>query len=163
MKFIQMLDKKIVCLLVIMSVSYVCHAQYKGQYRIQSGNEYNFNAGLFGINFTGEAFPLEHVSVAPSFTFLLPATGKASNLHIDFRYYFTEEKVEFYSLLGYGLFRRRFEFTPEPTVTNINTINIGGGVIYKFYDELGVNIDLKFQPQNQGEFILKVGISYFIN
>lgn len=156
--------KKIILLVIFFwSFGLEVFGQYKGQYRLQSGNELNIQAGLFGINFTGEAFPLEHISFTPSVTFLLPATGKATNVHLDFRYYFTEEKLEFYSLLGYGLFRRRFEFSLEPAVTNINSVNLGAGMIYKFLDELGINGEVKFQPQNNGEVIVRVGLSYFIN
>lgn len=137
--------------------------QYKGQYRVQSGNELNIQSGLFGINFSGEAFPFEYVAFVPSLTFLLPATGKATNLHLDARYYFTEDKFEFYTLLGYGLFRRRFEFSLEPAVRNVNSVNLGAGMLYKFTDELGINGEAKFQPQNDGEVIVRIGISYFIN
>lgn len=138
-------------------------AQYKGQYRAQYGNDYMFKAGLFGMNFSGEYFPFEKISFAPNISILFPETGKASNLHLDTRYYFTEEKVEFYGLLGYANFRRRYEFNPDITYQNTGTLNIGGGILYKVIDELGFNVEFKLQPQNDNDFMVKVGLSYFIN
>jgi hypothetical protein len=155
--------KKIFLLLLLSMIGTELLAQYKGQYRAQYGNDYMFGAGLFGMNFSGEYFPFEKISFAPNVSILFPATGKASNLHLDTRYYFTEEKVEFYGLLGYANYRRRYEFNPEITYQNTGTLNIGGGILYKLIDELGVNAEVKLQPQNRNEFIIKVGLSYFIN
>jgi hypothetical protein len=138
-------------------------AQYKGQYRAQYGNDMALRSGLFGMNFSAEYFPFEKISFNPNISVLFPATGKASNLHLDTRYYFTEEEVEFYGLLGYANYRRRFEFNPENAYQNTATLNIGGGILYKLIDELGVNAEIKLQPQNGNEVILKVGLSYFIN
>jgi hypothetical protein len=155
--------KKIFLLLVLSMIGNELLAQYKGQYRAQYGNDFMFQSGLFGMNFSGEYFPFEKISFAPNVSVLFPATGKASNLHLDTRYYFTEEKVELYGLLGYGNFRRRYEFNPEITYQNTGTLNIGGGILYKLIDELGLNAEVKLQPQNRNEFIIKIGLSYFIN
>jgi len=155
--------KKLFLILVLSMIGNELLAQYKGQYRLQYGNDFMFKSGLFGMNFTGEYFPLEKVSFAPNVSILFPATGKATNIHLDSRYYFTEEKIELYGLLGYGLFRRSYEFNPEVTYQNTGTLNIGGGVLYKVIDELGINAELKLQPQHRNDFIIKVGLSYFIN
>lgn len=138
-------------------------AQYKGQARLQYGNDLSIPSGFFGFNISGEYFPVDRISVAPSISALVPATGKASNLHLDARYYFTEEKIQLYALLGVANFRRTPEFQPEVGPTNTGTLNIGGGVVYRFLEELGINVEIKYQPQNSHEVVCKVGIAYFVN
>lgn len=155
--------KKIALLVAFILFGNIAVAQYQGQFRLQYGNDFGFTSGLFGLNISGEYFPLDKLSFAPNLSVLFPESGKASNLHLDARYYFSEEKLEFYGLLGYANYRRRYEFNPEITYKNTGTINIGTGVIYKFLEELGLNAEFKFQPQNRNEFIFKLGISYFIN
>lgn len=155
--------KRLVLLFVFILVGNLAFGQYQGQFRLQYGNDIGLSTGLFGMNIGGEFFPYDNISFAPNLSVLLPETGKASNLHLDARYYFSEDKLEFYGLVGYANYRRRFEFNPEITYQNTGTVNIGAGVLFKFLEELGLNAEIKLQPQNKNEFIIKLGISYFIN
>ncbi|EON74737.1 hypothetical protein ADIS_4848 [Lunatimonas lonarensis] len=155
--------KRLLILVLFFSWSSATMAQYKGQFRAQYGNDIGFERVLFGMNFSAEYFFVDKISFSPNVSILFPATGKASNLHLDARYYFTEEKAQWYGLLGFGNFRRRYEFNPEVAFRNWQTLNVGGGLLYKLIDELGVNGELKFQPQNNGELIVKIGLTYFIN
>ncbi|MFC4873253.1 hypothetical protein [Negadavirga shengliensis] len=155
--------KNIILFLCFLVLSFSTVAQYQGQYRLQYGHDFGLGSGLTGVNFVGEYFPIDNISFAPSFSILLPASGKASQLHIDGRYYFQEEAVQLYGLIGYANFRRRLEFDFDDPLYHRGSLNIGGGILYKLMDELGLNGELKFQPQNNGEFIIKIGMSYFIN
>ncbi|WP_158856920.1 hypothetical protein [Lunatibacter salilacus] len=155
--------KKLILFFALILIGNLALAQYQGQFRLQYGNDMGFSSGLFGMNIGGEYFPVDQISFAPNLSVLFPETGKASNLHLDARYYFTDDKLELYALLGYANFRRRYEFNPEKTYENTGTMNIGAGVLYKFIEELGLNAEIKLQPQNYNEFIIKLGISYFIN
>lgn len=155
--------KRLVLLFALVLVGNIAAAQYQGQVRLNYGNDIGFSSRLFGMNIGGEYFPIDKISFAPSISVLFPESGKASNLHLDARYYFSEEKVEWYGLLGYANYRRRYEFNPGITYQNTGTMNIGAGGFYKFLDELGLNGEIKLQPQNKKEFIIKLGITYFIN
>ncbi|WP_194774488.1 hypothetical protein [Pararhodonellum marinum] len=156
---------KLVSILFMMFLGFnAAQAQYQGQFRLQYAAEFTtVNNVLFGNNLTGEYFPLDKISFSPNFSIYTPATGKASMLHLDAKYYFTEENIQWYGLVGYGYFRRRFEFNPENPLLRVSSVNVGTGVIIRLIDELGLNPEFKFQPQNNGEFLIKIGLLYFIN
>jgi len=155
--------KRVLLLIGLICFGNSAFAQYKGQVRLQYGNDLSFSSGFFGFNLGGEYFPQDKISFAPNISVLVPATGMASNLHLDARYYLTEEKAGLYGLLGFAVFRRTHEFLPEMSPTTIGTMNIGAGILYTFMEELGLNEEIKYQPQNSREFVAKVGIAYFIN
>ncbi|HSI78850.1 MAG TPA: hypothetical protein VK957_23350, partial [Lunatimonas sp.] len=100
--------KKLILFFALLLIGNLALAQYQGQFRLQYGNDMGFSSGLFGMNIGGEYFPVDKISFAPNLSVLLPETGKASNLHLDARYYFTDERFELYALLGYANFRRRY-------------------------------------------------------
>lgn len=148
-------------LLVFAGISSLASAQYQGQQRMSYANEYAPNSGFLGMNFTGEYFPVDNISIVPSFTIFLPKTGKASGVDLNLRYYFTEDKIQFYGLAGYGYYTRKFEFDPNERL-NFNSINMGVGGIIKLIDELGINPEIRYQT-NRNDFLLKIGVVYFIN
>ena len=106
---------------------------------------------------------MDRISIAPSFSVLLPATGKASQIDLSGRYYFSEDKFQIYGLLGYGFYRRKLEFDLEDPLRTSSGIHFGGGALLKFLEVFGLNGEIKIQPQHGGEFMVKIGISYFIN
>ncbi|WP_157972081.1 porin family protein [Pleomorphovibrio marinus] len=144
-------------------LSHNAFGQYQEQIRLHYSNEYGLGNNLFGFNLVGEYFLIDNLSFAPSATILFPATGKASAFNFNARYYFTEEDIQLYGLAGYGIFRRRYEHNPELNFDNRGSINLGAGVLYKIYDEIGLNFEIKVQPQNNGEVWLKLGMLYYIN
>lgn len=154
--------KKIILVVLILSLSHVGFAQYKGQFRAQYSGEFALKKGLFGNNFTAEYFPLEMLSFAPSFTIFTPPSGKASGIDLNFRYYLKEGNVEYYGLVGYAHFRRREELHPMDLDT-FDSVNIGFGGLFKLVEELGLNPEIRYQPQNENEFLIKLGFVYFIN
>lgn len=137
-------------------------AQYKGQWRGIHAYEITSVNGFFGMNFTGEYFPLNYFSLAPSITFFIPATGNARGYDLNARYYFTEKEKQWYALLGYGYYKRVYEFNTEGSVT-YNSINLGAGGMIKLRDEIGINPEIRYQPIGRNEVIFKLGIVYFIN
>ncbi|ERM81852.1 hypothetical protein P872_08940 [Rhodonellum psychrophilum GCM71 = DSM 17998] len=153
--------KVVLFFLVFTGFTNLASAQYKGQQRIYYANEYAINAGFFGMNFTGEYFAFDNVSIVPSYSIFLPKKGKASGVDVNIRYYFTEEKLQFYGLAGYGYYTRKFEAIPNERL-NFNSINIGAGGIIKLSDELGINPEIRYQT-DRNDFLLKLGVVYFIN
>lgn len=140
-----------------------CCAQFQGQYRAQYGHEFATSSVPFGVNFVGEYFPVNKFSFAPSFTIYLPATGKASQIDFSGRFYFTEEKLQAYGLMGYGFHRRRLEFDFENPLRTSSGVHFGGGALLRFWEVLGLNGEFKIQPTLQSTLVFKVGITYFIN
>lgn len=148
----------IVAFLIICTTSY---GQYKEQVRVMHGYEMGVDKGFFGMNFTGEYFPLNYFSIAPSFTFFLPATGNARGFDLNARYYFTEKERQWYSLLGYGYYTRVFEFNPIGR-ESFNALNIGGGGMIKLSDEIGINPEIRYQA-GRNDLLFKVSMIYFVN
>ncbi|MFD2033516.1 hypothetical protein ACFSKL_01880 [Belliella marina] len=144
--------------LVIQSAS----AQYKNQYRAIHAYEMAYDKPFFGLNFTGEYFPLNYFSVVPSFTFFVPATGNARGFDINARYYLTEKEKQWYVTAGYGFYRRVFEFNPQGRF-DYNSMNLGAGGMIKISDELGINPEVRFQAFGRNSTVFKLGIVYFIN
>jgi opacity protein-like surface antigen len=160
----NLMTKKITFVtLVFLMFSVRAFGQYQNQIRIQYANEYGLGNNLFGYNLIGEYFPIDNVSFAPDASILFPATGKASAFNFNGRYYFTEDQVQLYGMAGYGIFRRSYEHNPELNFDNRGSFNLGGGVLYKIYDEIGLNFEFKVQPQNNGEVWFKLGMLYYIN
>lgn len=155
--------KRIVFIFILMCQWGICHAQIKGQYRFQYGHDLAINKSLFGVNFVGEYFPLDKISFAPSFSVFLPATGRASQIDLSGRYYFSEDKLQTYGLLGYGFYRRRLEFDLQDPLRTSSAVHFGGGALLKFLEVFGLNGEIKLQPQHGGEVVVKIGVNYFIN
>lgn len=154
--------KKIIIVLVLIFAANLAQAQYKGQFRGIHAYEMSSGKGFFGMNFTGEYFPLNYFSIAPSVTFFLPATGNARGFDLNARYYLTEKEKQLYALFGYGHYTRKYEFNPKET-ERFNSINLGLGGMLKIRDELGINPEIRYQPIGRNELIFKLGIVYFIN
>ena len=153
--------KVVLFFLVFTGFTSLASAQYQGQQRIYYANEYAVNSGFLGMNLTGEYFPIDNISIVPSYTIFLPKAGKASGVDLNVRYYFTEEKIQFYGLAGYGYYTRKFEFSPFERL-NFNSINIGAGGILKLSEELGINPEIRYQT-GRNDFLLRIGVVYFIN
>jgi hypothetical protein len=154
--------RKIIVVVLILIFSHSAKAQYKGQWRAIHAYEMTSGKGFFGMNFTGEYFPLNYFSIAPSMTFFLPATGNARGFDLNARYYLTEKQRQWYALLGYGHYTRIFEFNPKGSL-RFNSINLGAGGMIKLSDEIGLNPEIRYQPIGRNEFIFKLGVVYFIN
>lgn len=139
-------------------------AQYQGEVRIQMDTEYGFATNLYGFGLVGEYFIIDRLSVVPSAIIFLPQTGKASSLNLDARYYLTEGISQFYGVLGLNSSRRRLEFAAPGEDLIIRTgINIGAGYIYRLSEEFAIESQFKYQPHYDNNFVIGLGIIYFIN
>ncbi|SHN09603.1 hypothetical protein SAMN04488057_106199 [Cyclobacterium lianum] len=155
--------KKICFIFLFLCLWNIGQAQIEGQYRFQYGHDFSTGTDYLGVNFVGEYFPVDNVSFAPSFSVYLPKTGKASQIDLTGRYYFTEDDLQAYGLLGYGFYRRRSEFDRQDPLRGASGVHFGGGALYRFLEVLGLNGEVKVQPQYGGRFNVKLGVSYFIN
>lgn len=154
--------KKFIILILFFLIAYDGFGQYKGQVRGLHGYEMGTRDGFFGIGLTGEYFPVNYFSVAPAFTYFLPATGHARAFDLNVRYYHTEKEKQWYGLIGYGHFSRIYEFN-ELQKQRFNSLNIGVGGMLKVNDELGFNPEIRYQAFGRNEIIFKLSVVYFIN
>jgi hypothetical protein len=152
---------KILLIAVFLFITTASYGQYKEQIRVMHGYEMGVDKGFFGMNFSGEYFPLNYFSVAPTFTFFIPATGNARGFDINARYYFTEKERQWYGLLGYGHYTRIFEFNPIGR-QSFNSLNIGGGGMIKLSDEIGINPEIRYQV-GRNDLLFKISMIYFVN
>ncbi|WP_373493016.1 hypothetical protein [Aquiflexum sp.] len=152
---------KIVLIAAFLIISTASYGQYKEQIRVMHGYEMGVDKGFFGMNFTGEYFPLNYFSVAPSFTFFIPATGNARGFDINARYYYSEKERQWYGLLGYGHYTRIFEFNPKGREA-FHSLNVGGGGMIKLSDEIGINPEIRYQG-GRNDLLFKISMVYFVN
>ncbi|KEO72501.1 porin family protein [Anditalea andensis] len=156
--------KKILLIWVLFIGSHISYAQYQGEWRAQLATEYGTGTNLFGMGLLSEYFIIDRLSVVPSIMVLLPETGKATNLHVDARYYFNEGTSQLYGLLGFNYYRRRLEFAGEnDNLIQSPGLNVGGGYNYRISEEFSLDAQIKFQPQNNNNLVIGVGINYHIN
>jgi len=162
--FNQLRMKRFLLICFLIFSTQLSYAQYQGEIRAQLANEFGTGTNLFGMGILSEYFIIDRLSVAPSIMVLLPQTGKATNIHIDARYYFNEGASQFYGLLGFNYYRRRLEFAPEAeNLIQRPGLNIGGGFNYRLNEEFSIDSQIKFQPQNNNNIVIGIGINYHIN
>ncbi|PRY85697.1 hypothetical protein [Mongoliibacter ruber] len=154
--------KEILLVFIFSTLLSTAYAQYKDQVRVYHGYEWPSETWFYGINFTGEFFPINYFSIAPSFTLFVPSTGNARAYDINARYYFTEKERQWYGTFGYGHYTRVYEFNPIGRIST-NSVNIGGGGVFKINDEIGINPEIRYQPIQRNEMIFKISILYFVN
>jgi hypothetical protein len=157
-----MMSKKIVLGLLLSMVCFLAKAQYKGQWRAIHAYEMTTQGPLFGMNFATEYFPLHYLSLAPSYTVFLPATGKASSLEFNLRYYPFEKKKQVYGVAGFNSFFRDREFDTKGKGV-AQSLLIGTGGMFKFNSSLGFNPEIKYLLGPKNEFVFKLGVVYFVN
>lgn len=155
-------SKKIVLMLAFCFFSFLAKAQYKGQWRAIHAYEWSGSNFLFGMNFTGEYFPVHYFSIAPSYTIFLPATGKASSLDLSARYYLTEKKKQLYGLAGFRSYFYNKEFDDLGKQT-VNSFSLGVGGVLKINNSLGINPEMRYSFTPSDEFVFKIGVVYFVN
>lgn len=154
--------KKCSLLIILFFIFSGLQAQYKGQWRAIHAYEIPGDKPFLGLNFTGEYFPVNYLSIVPSFTFFTPATGNARGFDINARYYLTEKEREWYVTVGYGFYRRVFEFNPIGRF-DFNSLNLGAGGMIMLSDEIGINPEVRFQAFGRNALVFKLGVVYFIN
>jgi len=160
----QVMMKRFLTICFFILSTQFSNAQYQGEVRAQLANEFGTSTNLYGMGLLGEYFIIDRLAIAPSIMVLLPASGKATNLHIDGRYYFNEGPSQFYGLLGFNYYRRRLEFAAEEAnLIQRPGFNVGAGFNYRLIEEFSIDTQIKFQPQNNNNLIIGIGINYHIN
>jgi hypothetical protein len=160
----QVMMKRFLTICFFILSTQFSNAQYQGEVRAQLTTEFGTSTNLFGMGILGEYFIIDRLAIAPNIMVLLPASGKATNIHIDGRYYLNEGRSQFYGILGFNYYRRRLEFAPEEdNLIQRPGLNLGGGYNYRISEEFSVDTQIKFQPQNNSNLIIGIGINYHIN
>ncbi|GGZ22327.1 hypothetical protein GCM10007049_13900 [Echinicola pacifica] len=137
-------------------------AQSPGDIRLSAGADYAFDLETFGLNFGGEYLFTDKISTAPNFTIYFPDGYNSSTLNVDFRYYFTEDILQWYGLLGFTNNWVTFDALGVKSTGSAAGANIGAGGVLKFTDNLAFNPELKYQAMDNGQFVLKFGVVYFL-
>ncbi|UCS94203.1 hypothetical protein KZP23_03995 [Echinicola marina] len=155
--------KKLLLLgLFALTVSFA-QAQTAGDVRLQFGGDFGFDSEAFGLNFGGEYLITDQISAAPNFTIYFPEFGKASTLNLDARYYFTQDLLQWYGLLGFTNNWWTYEVfgAPDQKVSRAGA-NIGAGGVLKFADNLAFNPEIKYQAQRNGQAVFRLALVYFL-
>ncbi|GAB4107690.1 hypothetical protein GCM10028791_01360 [Echinicola sediminis] len=140
----------------------LAHAQEKGDIRLQLGGEFGFDSEFFGINFGGEYFIIDKISAAPNFTIFFPEFGNASTLNVDGRYYFTQDILQWYGLVGFTNNWFSFDSSVGKVTSSQAGANVGAGGVLKFQDNWAFNPELKYQLQSGGQAVIRVTVVYFL-
>lgn len=148
-------------LALLLTIS-LANAQFKGQWTVSHGYEVRTNPSYFGMNAAAEFFPTHYFSIRPSYAVYLPALGKASGANLDFRYFLTEKKTQWYASAGYGFYQRKFEANQQPMLKQ-SYFHLGTGLNLKLMDQLGINPEIQSQLGPNTSWVFKVGLVYFVN
>lgn len=154
--------KKFILIGALVFMVSITQAQNAGDARLQLGGDFGFDTEWFGLNLGGEYFITDQISAAPNFTFYFPDAGKASNLNVDARYYFTRDILQWYGLLGFT----NNWFDPEIDGVGKSSragANIGAGGVLKFADRMAFNPELKYQAQDGGQAVFRLGLVFLLN
>lgn len=156
--------KNVIVALGIFCIVIPSFGQVEGEIRAKLGNEYGIGTNLYGMSLSGEYFILNNLSGNVGVTALFPESGKASSYDLDAKYYFIQGRSQLYGLIGFQYYRRRLEFAlPEEDLIHSPGLNIGGGYMFRISEEFSLNSEIKFQPQNQNNLLISIGVIYHIN
>ncbi len=158
-------------------------AQDQGQIRVGASLAIGTKAGIndtggekigMGLNFGGDYFVIDKLSIAPSYTFFFKSTTRildsgfeydlrVSSFNIDGKYYFLTEGINVYGLFGVSFARVKssFGFLGIPVSANETGINIGGGVDYMLSNKLYLNGQVKYNTPLE-QLVISVGVGYVI-
>lgn len=131
-----------------------------------------------GLNFSGDYFVTDVISIAPSYTFFFKstygvdadlATGfsfKTNSFNVDGKYYFLTDGINVYGLFGlsFAAIKATIDFLGAPiNISNNKTgVNIGGGVDFGLSDKLYLNGQVKYNTPLE-QLVINVGVGYVIN
>ncbi|WP_143962445.1 hypothetical protein [Litoribacter populi] len=155
--------KKLLFIFTFVMTVGLAEAQQRGEARVQFGGDFGFTTELFGLNFGAEYFLVDRISLAPNHTIYFWENGRASNLNIDARYYFTEGILQWYGMAGFTNNWENPDLIGGDFRTSRAGANLGVGGVLKFADRLAFNPEFKYQLQNNGQAIFRLGLVYLIN
>ncbi|MDP4680568.1 MAG: hypothetical protein NWS46_09405 [Cyclobacteriaceae bacterium] len=141
----------LVSVLIIFVFITSASAQHEGDFRASGSLLLNFDNAKFGVNFGGEYFFTDQVSVAPSYSNLF-GTPSLSGINVDGRYYFTESTDNWYGLAG-------FASVTGGRVTS-SGINLGAGYVVPIQGDLSLGLQLKYSTVRDGTLEMQGGVVY---
>lgn len=144
---------KSLLLSAVLSVLFITSsfAQSVGDIRASGSLLLNFDDAKFGVNFGGEYFFTNQVSVAPSYSNIF-GTPSLSGINVDGRYYFSDKTADLYALAG-------FSSVTGGRVTS-SGINLGAGYIVPIQGDLSLGLQLKYTTARNGMLEMQGGVVY---
>ncbi|MEQ9289163.1 MAG: hypothetical protein RIG77_19715 [Cyclobacteriaceae bacterium] len=144
--------KKVVLLSIasLLMVS-TLHAQSEGDFRASGSFLFNFDHANFGINFGGEYFFTDQISVAPSYSNIF-GSPTLTGINVDGRYYFGNETSNWYALAGFASlsgFGRSF-----------SGLNLGAGYVVPIQNEWLLGLQAKYTTPGDGALEIMGGVVY---
>lgn len=153
-------------------------AQDQGQIRIGGSLALGSKAGIndtgnklgVGINVGGDYFVIDNLSAGLSYTYFfnssytingIDISQRISSVNIDGKYYFLNDPVNVYGLLGLSIASATVKVNGTSSSSSEVGINLGAGVDYPINDKLSLNGQLKYNsPFEQLE--INLGVFYTI-
>lgn len=126
-------------------------AQNEGDVRASGSLLLNFEDAKFGVNFGGEYFFTNQVSIAPSYSNIF-GTPSLSGINVDGRYYFTESTANWYALAG-------FASVTGGRLTS-SGINLGAGYVVPIQGDLSIGLQAKYSTVRGGMLEMQGGVIY---
>lgn len=126
-------------------------AQSEGDIRASGSLLLNFEDAKFGINFGGEYFFTDKISVAPSYSNLF-GTPSLSGINVDARYYLTESTANLYVLAG-------FSSVTGGQLTS-SGINLGAGYVIPIQGDWAFGLQAKYSTVRGGMLEMQGGVIY---
>ena len=133
-------------------------AQSQGDFRASLGLAMGTKASVdtdtgddklgIGLDLGVEYFVIDKLSLAPSYTYFFPAdlgSGvkyNTANLNFDARYYLADQ---FYAMAGYTSFSSKLSGGGGNISVSEGAWNIGAGAMLPMNDNMGINLQLKYQ------------------
>jgi hypothetical protein len=126
-------------------------AQSEGDVRASGSLLLNFEDAKFGVNFGGEYFFTDQVSIAPSFSNLF-GTSSLLGINVDGRYYFTDSTADWYALAG-------ITSITGGRVTS-SGINLGAGYVVPVQGDWSIGLQMKYTTARNGMLEMQGGVIY---
>lgn len=168
--------KKVLLTATLVAIfGFAATAQEQGEIRAGAGLAIGTKAGVdesgekmgLGLNFGGEYFVTDVISIAPSYTMFFKSEvdtgfGKVSNqfgsFNLDGRYYFGDDGM-FYGLAGLSFASAKAEFGGESETSSETGLNIGAGVMYPLADNMYLNGQVKYNTPIE-QLVINAGIAF---
>ena len=126
-------------------------AQGEGDVRVSGSLLLNFEDAKFGVNFGGEYFFSDKVSVAPSYSNLF-GTPSLSGINVDGRYYFTDSTADWYALAGFS--------SISGGRVSSSGINLGAGYVVPVQGDWSIGLQAKYTTARNGMLEMQGGVIY---
>ena len=144
---------KKIALLSVFSFLLIAHlsAQNEGEFRASGSLLLNFDNANFGVNFGGEYFFTDQISVAPSYSNIF-GSPSINGFNVDGRYYFVDQNYDFYALAGFASISRGG--------FGSSGVNLGVGYVVPIQNQLSLGLQVKYTTPGDGALEMQGGVIY---